>query len=43
MKQKIKNIKQKTTALFWFLIHKNYYLLSYNRRCGKALDHIIWF
>lgn len=38
MKQKLSNIKNKLVALWWFLIRKNYYLLSYNGRQGKFLE-----
>lgn len=38
MKQKLLSIKYRLVALRWFLIRKNYYLLSYNGRVGKTLE-----
>ena len=38
MKQKLNNIKYKFIALWWFLTHKNFYLLSYGNRIGKTLE-----
>lgn len=33
IKQKLRNLKLKATALWWFLTRKNYYLLTYNKGC----------
>lgn len=33
IKQKLRNLKIKATALWWFLTRKNYYLLTYNKGC----------
>lgn len=38
MKQKLNNIKLKFIALWWFLTHKNFYLLSYGNGTGKTLE-----
>lgn len=33
IKQKLRNLKIKATALWWFLTRKNYYLLTFNKGC----------
>lgn len=33
IKQKLRNLKLKATALWWFLTRKNYYLLTYSKGC----------
>lgn len=39
IKQKLRNLKLKATALWWFLTRKNYYLLTYNKGCkSRSLE-----
>lgn len=38
MKQKIRNFRYKLGAIWWLVTRKNYYLLTYNSRAGKALE-----
>lgn len=38
IKQKLRNLKLKATALWWFLTRKNYYLLTYNRCKSHSLE-----
>ncbi len=38
MKQKLRDMKCKLIALWWFITRKNFYLLSYNDRTGKILE-----
>lgn len=39
IKQKLRNLKLKATALWWLLTRKNYYLLTYNKGCkSRSLE-----